>query len=177
VYRQSRTVRDVLGRSRDWGYLPKVDFWIILKPMSTNKLVCKASRLLGLTSRPYQRKHRRVKGDFKVTLTAPCGELEVRGVDASAKGIGVISLQPLHIGTVVFVNLSGLNLVTSATVRHCGPREDSTFAVGLEFRDKLRPDRLEVHGWSYRLVLHETREAWDATSEYISDTPAEGRYN
>ncbi len=129
-------------------------------------MLMRARILLGLLRKPYSRKRRRIKGGFSVTLLGQRGKFEARGLDASASGIGIIAPHPLHVGALLFVRLNDLNLVTFAHVRYCRSRADGAFVAGLEFRDPLRRDRINVGEWSYQLIPYDIQNVWNVHTEY-----------
>ncbi len=63
-------------------------------------------------------------------------QMQTRGINMSSAGASVMSPEPIAAGSVVYVNSKELQLMGSATVRHCTERK-SKFLIGLEFRGSL----------------------------------------
>jgi PilZ domain len=130
----------------------------------TNGWVWKLADALGMTARLERRDRRRLKADFRAFLTGGCGQLEVRGLDASRQGLGVLSPEAVALGTQLFVRLKDLGLAGFATVRRCSVRPDGQFHLGLEFRGGLSRERSESSPGNVQRLTQTS--VWDAASEF-----------
>ncbi len=63
-------------------------------------------------------------------------QTQSRAVNMSSAGAGVMSPDPIAVGTTVYVNSKELQLMGAATVRHCTVKR-GRFLLGLEFRGSL----------------------------------------
>jgi hypothetical protein len=63
-------------------------------------------------------------------------QMQTRGVNMSSTGASVLAAEPIAVGSAVYLNSKELQLMGSATVRHCTERK-SKFLIGLEFRGSL----------------------------------------
>jgi PilZ domain len=118
-----------------------------------------------------QRDRKRLRANFNVSLEAAAGLLHTYGVDASRRGIGVLSRQPVTHGSLVFVSLSDLDLSGFAYVRHCTACADGTFRLGLNFRESLHRKRPEPGKWTYRRASYNQCGTWDDTAEIPAPSP------
>jgi hypothetical protein len=129
--------------------------------------IWKLANILGMTARLERRDRRRLKADFRALLTGECGCLEVRGLDASRHGIGVLAPEAVRPGALVFVRLKKLGLAGFAHVRRCDTLPEGRFMLGLQFRDELSRERSDAGGWNHQCLTH-TTGVWDAASEYAN---------
>jgi hypothetical protein len=128
-------------------------------------LIWKLADLLGMTAHLERRDRRRLKADFRAVLTGDCGFIEVRGIDASRYGIGVLAPEPVLPGALVFVRLKELGLAGFAHVRRSVPLPDGRFMLGLQFRGELARERSGTGTSNLERLAH-TCGVWDAASEY-----------
>ena len=63
-------------------------------------------------------------------------QMQTRGINLSSTGASVMSPEPIAVGSAVYLNSKELQLMGSATVRHCTAQK-SKFLIGLEFRGSL----------------------------------------
>src|SRR5260221_2637807 len=63
-------------------------------------------------------------------------QIQTRAINMSSTGASVMSPEPIAVGSVVYLNSKELQLMGSATVRHCTERK-SKFLIGLEFRGSM----------------------------------------
>ena len=126
--------------------------------------IWKVADLMGMTARLERRDRQRLKADFRAVLTGSCGCLQVYGLDASRHGIGVLSLEPLGPGTLVFVRLTELGLAGFAHVRRCAEHPEGGFTLGLQFRDQLSREPNAPGPWTLQRLTH-TCGVWDAAAD------------
>jgi hypothetical protein len=108
------------------------------------------SGTLVKSKRSERRAQKRVKAHFGAEITLSAGLLQVRGVNLHKMGLGVISSQPLKVGSTVFVRITKRGLVGFAHVRHCAEHGPLSYSVGLEFQSE--PMRQEAGSWSYERI-------------------------
>ncbi|HXI41008.1 MAG TPA: PilZ domain-containing protein [Bryobacteraceae bacterium] len=63
-------------------------------------------------------------------------QTQTRAVNMSSTGASMMSPEPIAVGSAVYLNSKELQLMGSATVRHC-TEQKSKFLIGLEFRGSL----------------------------------------
>jgi hypothetical protein len=134
----------------------------------TKGFMWKLADLLGMTARLERRERRRLRADFRAVLTGDCGFIEVRGVDASRHGMGVVAQEAVDPGTLVFIRLKELGLAGFAHVRRCVPTPEAKFMLGLQFRGELSRERSNPAPSNLQRAAH-TCGVWDAASEYASN--------
>jgi hypothetical protein len=100
---------------------------------------------LGILNLLDRRDRQRVKADFRARLSGPCGLVQARGLDATRRGIGVLAAHPIEKGVMLLAEIVELGNGGFAYVRHCDPKPDGTYAIGLEFCNELKVSRAE---WS-----------------------------
>jgi hypothetical protein len=119
------------------------------------------AKLVNLYDQADVRNHVRIPAEFEASLNGPFGTVFVTGVDATRDGAGVQSMEPLAIGTLVFLKISTLGLMGFAHVRHCSKRGDG-YLLGLKFREPLMRDRDYIEAdWSRQRVRREAIRVWD----------------
>jgi len=119
------------------------------------------SKLANLYGQSDGRDHVRIPAEFEASLSGSFGSLYVSGVDATRDGAGVQAMEPLAIGTLVFLKISTLGLMGFAHVRHCSKR-GSGYLLGLKFREPLTRDRDYLdEDWSRQRVRRAAIRVWD----------------
>jgi hypothetical protein len=119
------------------------------------------SKLANLYQQSDGRNHMRIPAEFKASLNGVFGTVYVTGVDATRDGAGVRAMEPLAIGTLVFLKISTLGLMGFAHVRHCSKR-GSGYLLGLKFREALARDRDDAGAdWERRRLRREAIRVWD----------------
>lgn len=131
----------------------------------TSEWIWKVADVLGMTARLERRDRRRLKANFRAIVSGSCRQLEVRGVDASRRGIGVLSAEAVEEGLLVFVRLMEMGLSGFAHVRRCQAQPQGGFVLGLEFRDELSRERTDAGAWQLQRLNHGPCGAWDATAD------------
>jgi PilZ domain len=132
---------------------------------SSTRWLSKVAELLGMASQIERRDYRRVRAEFRATLSGDCTHAAVRGMDVSRQGAKVIAEQTFTEGLLVFVRLIDLGLAGFAHVRRCEPLAEGGFAVGLEFRDKLHREHAEAGACHYQKRSLESYGVWDAAAD------------
>src|SRR5579884_1169008 len=114
----------------------------------------KAAELFGMTAHLERRDRDRLRADFRAVLTGSFGRVEARGIDASRRGVGLVSSEAIEPGTLAFLRLADLGLAGFAYVRRSAPRAEGGFTLGLEFRGELSRERLEPGVWQFERRSH-----------------------
>ncbi len=109
----------------------------------------------------------RLRAHFTVGIQSPYGYIEARGLNASRHGAGVDSPEAIDTDSLVFIELPQCGLAGFAYVRHCQPRPDGRFSIGLRFRGPLHRERApEFAGqWYYLKATHGACGAWDGCAD------------
>jgi len=119
------------------------------------------TKLVSLYEQTDVRNHVRIPAEFEASLNGPFGTVFATGVDATRDGAGVHAMEPLAIGTLVFLKISTLGLMGFAYVRHCSQRGNG-YLLGLKFREPLSRDRDYVEAdWLRQRVRREAIRVWD----------------
>lgn len=129
--------------------------------------IWKLADVMGMTARLERRDRQRLRADFRAVLTGECGLMEVRGMDASRHGMGVVASAALHPGTLVFVRLKDFGLGGFAHVRRCAPAAEGGFLLGLEFRGELSREQGDAGPWNVKRAT-QTCGVWDHASEFAN---------
>ena len=127
--------------------------------------VSKMAELLGMTTHLERRDRPRLRANFRAILSGDCGQLEVRGMDASRLGVGVLSPEAVRVGTLVFIRLQDFGLTGFGSIRHCVAQGEGSFALGLQFRGELSHEDFECTGATVQRFT-EHYGVWDAASEF-----------
>jgi hypothetical protein len=107
---------------------------------------------------------------FEAELQRIDSVVPVIGVDINEDGAKVLSKQAWQQGTILFLNLKGVQLGGFAEVRHCTLRKDRRYAIGLAFRGTLVP---QGQTWQIQRVCETDGGQW--TKRDDSMVPQEPR--
>jgi hypothetical protein len=108
---------------------------------------------------------------FEAELQRVDSVVPVVGVDINEDGAKVLSKQAWQQGTILFLNLKGVQLGGFAEVRHCTLREDRRYAVGLAFRGALVP---QGQTWQIQRVCETDEGPWTKRDDgMVSEEPRE----
>ena len=146
------------GPRNAWYLSPKRIPRILKEMLKGNRWIAKLASFYQTDDR----RHARLRAEFRGVLTGPFGTLHVTGIDLNRDGAGVQSPQELPEGTLVFLRIADVGLMGFAHVRHCSPRSGEGCFLGLQFREGLsRERRDESAGWNRRSYSRSATQVWD----------------
>jgi hypothetical protein len=126
------------------------------------------SRLAGEQGPPpagERRSNLRKRMRFEAEIQKLDGTIPVIGVDIHEDGARILSKKAWDTGTVLFLKLPDVQLGGFAEVRHCTPRKDGRYTIGLAFRGPLIPQGSE---WQVQRICQPPTDAWTS----LDDVPA-----
>ncbi len=114
-----------------------------------------------------RRRRGRLRAQFTVAIQSSYGDIEARGLNASRHGAGIDSPEAIETDSLVFIELPQCGLSGFAHVRHCKPRPDGRFTIGLRFRGSLHRERAPEFGgpWYHLKATYGACGAWDGCAD------------